>query len=451
MRAQARTLKAVLLQERAINADRALAGAGFGVALLIIAFGCIGLLENDVDDYTPAALLLLMATMGGLLLRVRQRTGRWHKGILLPIALSAVSVGIWLALPEYFYGHEINGIVHRSLADAILLMTAGVAGASVCLYLALGATPSSEDVSRYPLILLPVVLALVAYALILIRLVDEGAPHLDWHVLTTSYSENLDSGTFVEQAGMRNHILGTLFLVFLTALIALPVGVGAGVFISEYPGPLARLISFCTSMLRAISVFILGTAAFSVVDFASDYPTGNAISDLARGYYHDANGFQHLAHGTYLLASVFLSLLVIPVIGRATEDGLRSVPREIREGSLALGATEGHGLTRILVPWTLPNIITGLLVGCAEAAGSVAVILFISGTGQYGIGPLKEPTSLAFLIFDVRYGLPAFQNTMLPYQFTAALLLIGITLTFIIAALILRQRFGRRYRGSLSY
>ena len=88
-----------------------------------------------------------------------------------------------------------------------------------------------------------------------------------------------------------------------------------------------------------------------------------------------------------------------PVIARATGEGLRSLPHDIREGSHAVGATDGHALLHILLPWAIPNIITGLLLGMAEAAGSVTVLLFISGNGQYGIGARHEATSLAYLIF----------------------------------------------------
>jgi phosphate transport system permease protein len=99
-------------------------------------------------------------------------------------------------------------------------------------------------------------------------------------------------------------------------------------------------------------------------------------------------------NGSYFTAAIILSLLVIPVIFRSTEEGIRSLPPEIRDGSMALGAPEGYTLTRIILPWSLPNILTGLLIGCAEVAGSVAVIMFIAGTGENGVSPLGEVTPL---------------------------------------------------------
>jgi ABC-type phosphate transport system permease subunit len=115
---------------------------------------------------------------------------------------------------------------------------------------------------------------------------------------------------------------------------------------------------------------------------------------------------------------------------------------------LALGATEGHGFLRILLPWSLPNIITGLLLGSAEAAGSVAVLLFISGIGEFGVGPLRDVTSLSFLIYYAdRGGDNSFNDVMGQYRFTAALMLIIITFSFSIAALAIKRMFARRYES----
>jgi phosphate transport system permease protein len=285
------------------------------------------------------------------------------------------------------------------------------------------------------------------YAAILARLVNEGFPQLGLDVVTTAFNTEIVDERFASDAGMRNHLLGTLLLILLTSGISLPIGVGTGIFLSEYDGWLARIVEFCTLMLRAISVFILGVTAFALADFAENQSAGSWTSDLLRGYTIGDEGSKLAGHGSFLMAAAVLSLLVIPVIARATEEGMRAVPREMREGSVALGATEGHGLIHILIPWALPNIITGLLLGCAEAAGSVAVLLFIAGSGESGVGPLREVTSLAFLVFESGNGTEAFVDVMQPYEFTAALLLIMITFALSIAALFLKQRFAARYGG----
>jgi ABC-type phosphate transport system permease subunit len=171
---------------------------------------------------------------------------------------------------------------------------------------------------------------------------------------------------------------------------------------------------------------------------------------LFRGFYTSDDGFKIPAHGSFITASLVMSLLVIPVIARSTVEGFRSIPREMREGSVALGATEGHGFLFLLFPWAIPNIITGLLLGCAEAAGSVTVILFIAGSGEFGVGPRNEATSLSYLVYYASRGDKEYLAVMGQYQYTAALMLLFLTFGLSILALLLKQRFGARYRGGIS-
>jgi phosphate transport system permease protein len=430
----------------AIIPSVALGGSALGVAV-----GCLSLSLNSLDAYRLIVAGLLAASLALLALHARYEDRVWDREVFVLLAATLLAAVVLARLPEYTYGHSINGLIHRSLFTALILLAVALPAFCAALYYLLGATPSARDLSRYPMIVLPIALALLAYGAILSRLVQKGWHDLTWHALSHAYSSQLTGTTIVNEAGMRNHILGTFLLIAMTAMIALPIGVGTGIFVSEYDGLLAKVVAFSTSMLRAISVFILAVSAFSLVRYATDHDTGTAISNLIRGSYLDSGGFSHPAKGSFLIASVFLSLLVIPVIARATEEGLRSIPRDIREGSVALGATEGHAMLRMLLPWTLPNIITGLLLGAAEAAGSVTVLLFISGSGQYGIGPRHEATSLAYLIFDAGRGTKSFTDVMGQYQFSAALLLLCITLSLTSAALVLKQRFARRYRSGISY
>jgi len=147
---------------------------------------------------------------------------------------------------------------------------------------------------------------------------------------------------------------------------------------------------------------------------------------------------------------------VMPVIARLTEEGLRSAPREMREGSVALGATDGYGLRRILLPWVAPNILTGVILAGAEAAGGLAVIWFLAGTGEHGVNLFTNVTDLDFAVFAAKYGprdyalnaVPEYQ--MLQYQATAALLLMVLTIGLTVIAMLLQRHFSRRYRGSIT-
>ncbi len=425
-----------------------------------LAFACLSLSLNSLDPYRLPIDAALAASLALLLLQVRFVEARWDLELLALLGASLVAfVGLAL-IPEYTYGNEINAFIHRSFFSAVIMLFVALPALCASLYWVLGATPTARDISRYPLICLPIAFAVAAYGAILVRLVQKGWHNLTWHAVTHAYNAQLTSTEILRSSGMRNHIEGTLLLMGLTALFALPIGVGAGVFISEYRGWLVRVVSLSTSMLRAISVFILAATAFSLVRYSADNATassgfwhsspGSWLAEAIQGSYRDPNGFKHAAHGSFLMASVFLSLLVIPVISRSTEEGLRSVPRELRDGSTALGATEGHSLLGILIPWSLPNIITGLLLGVAEAAGSVTVLLFVAGDGQHGVAPLREVTSLAFLVFSAGRGPKSFTGVMSRYQFSAALLLLMITFALTAGALVMKQRFGARYRAGIT-
>jgi phosphate transport system permease protein len=203
-------------------------------------------------------------------------------------------------------------------------------------------------------------------------------------------------------------------------------------------------------MLRAVSVFVLGAVAFGIVSSMSGVAPGSILSQLVSGVAYDQNGLAHPGTGSFVLASGVLALLVIPVIAKQTQEGLRSVPREIREGSVALGATEGYGLRRILLPWAGLNILTGLLLGAAEASGGLAAIVLIAGLGSDGVGPTNTVTSLDYALFSTLYGYHPYVQAMQAYRYTTALLLLALTLGLAVLALVARRRVGRRYRGGLT-
>jgi phosphate transport system permease protein len=238
-----------------------------------------------------------------------------------------------------------------------------------------------------------------------------------------------------------------LLLVVLTTIVALPIGIGTGVYLSEYAeGRLSEVVRFSTTALRAISPFTIGLTAVSLVTASR----GTFLALPISGYHWiNAAGQQKLIldPGSYLPAALAISLLVIPVIARATEEGCRSVPAGLREGSVALGASESYGLVRIVLPWALPNILTATLFGCAETAGSLAPILFLAGTGETGVGLFSRVTTLSWAIFGFVYSVSKpFRDNSRPYQYTEGLFLLVLALGLSILAVYLRRRFASRYQ-----
>ncbi len=437
----------------AVRAYRLPFALPLGAAVLGAAVGGWALFANAADGLVvPAFALLVVGLLGAFLLGGRDGGTRDLTSLFLAgVTLGAMALVV--ALPTWLFGADVNGIVHRTALSSPLLLTLAVLVAAHGLRGLGGATPSGQDRALYPVLALPVILALVAYALLLGRVVIGGLEGLRFDLLTTAWSERLVERNgipvFEYTVGLRNHILGTALLVILTLSFAILPGVGTGVFLAEYRGGLARLVNFCTTMLRAVSVFVIGAAALSTVGLASGQLAGTPLSDLVRGVIRDGSGLAQAGTGSFIVASAFLALLVIPIIAKLTEEGLLSAPRDLREASVALGATDGYGLRRVLLPWASPNILTGVLLGAAEASGSLAVIMFMAGTGSEGVGPTSSVTSLDYALFATRYGSKPFVETMRDYQFTAALLLLLLTVGLTAASMLLRRRMAAR-RGGLS-
>jgi phosphate transport system permease protein len=158
--------------------------------------------------------------------------------------------------------------------------------------------------------------------------------------------------------GISTIILNTLMMLALTLLIAAPIGVGAAVYLIEYArqGPLVRLLRLGTETLAGIPSIIFGL--FGFLFFVN---------------------ILHLGFGL-LSGCLTLSLMILPTIVRTSEEALKSVPRSLREGSLALGATKLQTIARVTIPAAAPGILTGLILGVGRAVGETAALLFTMGS-----------------------------------------------------------------------
>jgi len=435
------------------------AGTSF-IAFISVLVGCLTLAFNSIETYLIPFFYLLTISLAILFF-----SARWyHKtqwSILILAGVCLLSTIFVSSLPEYWVGLNIHGIIHRSFVSGLLMVVIAAPGLCYSIFYFMRATPRAFDISHFPLLLIPTVLALVGFTLIVVYIVSNGALHLNWSLLSTPFKSQyriietwqngwpVFSNQEVKQVGMLNHVLGTFLLMGLTTLISLPIGVSVGVFVKQYAGAkLSVIINFSTTALRSISGIILLVTAMSVLKMPA---SGSVFYNFFHGYGYDINGTLQIGRSSFIIASVFISLLVIPLIARSTLEGLNSLPKEIYEGSLSVGASKEHTLLHIQLPWSLPNIITGLLLGCAEASGALTIIFLISGSGQYGVSPLNETTSLAYFIFECRYGRSfgdTLQNIMGSYQYTAALMLLIITLGLTTTALIIKRNLSKRYKGA---
>jgi ABC-type phosphate transport system permease subunit len=423
-----------------------------------IVIGILSLSSNSLEHLALPFLVLIGLSLLFILVYeiIKEKKLEWK--LLLLVGLAAVSSVVVLFLPGYFYGLELDAIIHRSLVSAFLILAVSIPAFSYFLYRLFGPGPRASDLAHYPVIVIPVLLGLAAFSILIWRLVEYGLPDLNWQMLSTPFIweswkvvhwENdwpVWATEYLHQTGILNYILGTLLLMFMTSLISLPIGIAVGIYVTEYAGGFwSNLIKLPCHVLRSTSVFILGLIALAIVSFSK----GNFLSDIFAGFYFGMDGTKHTASGSFVTAAVIISLLVTPLIARATEEGILSTPQEIKEGSLSLGTSRLHTLFNITIPWSIPNIITALLLGCAEAAGSLATIWFIADVGEYGISPLGPVTSLSYFIYYCREGVDmSFIQQEGSYQFSAALILIIITIGLSITAIILKRKFSKRYRGT---
>lgn len=238
-----------------------------------------------------------------------------------------------------------------------------------------------------------------------------GASALNWELITAT------------RGGLYPAIVGTTYLVLLTAAVAAPIGVGAAIFLSEYakPGPLVRLVRLAIVNLAGVPSVVyglFGLAAF-VILFGWD---------------------RCLAAGACTLA-----LLVLPLVISTSEEALRQIPKGLREGSLALGASKWQTIRRVVLPNAMPGIITGLILSIARAAGETAPILF---TAAFYVLSDPFPNTAFDPVIAMPYQLYVMSTEMPDVpdatKWATAFVLVALVLGLNIVATVIRARLRRR-------
>jgi phosphate transport system permease protein len=254
------------------------------------------------------------------------------------------------------------------------------------------------------------------------------------------------------EGGLFPAIFGTVMLIFLMAAMCFPLGVLAGIFLGEYAkeGLLVRIVRIAVNNLAGIPSIVYGI--FGLGFFV--YGIGGQID---RWFFSAAAaaGTPTFGTGGILWASLTLGLLTVPVVIVSTEEALRSIPRGIREGSLALGATKFQTLLRVLVPMASPGMMTGFILAMARAAGEVAPLMI---TGVVKIAPTmpvdgefpffhldRKFMHLGFHIYDVGFQSPNVEASK-PMVYVTTLLLLLIVLAMTSVAIYLRNRMRKRYQ-----
>ena len=181
----------------------------------------------------------------------------------------------------------------------------------------------------------------------------KGIHTVNWAFLTTVTSARKQT------TGIAGNLLNTLYIIVITLLIATPIGVGSAIYLNEYakPGKLVSLIEFTTETLSGIPSIISGL--FGMVFFGTTLGLGYSI----------------------LTGALTLTLMVLPLITRNTQEALKTVPATYRSGALGIGATKWYMIRTILLPSAMPGIITGIILAIGRIVGESAALLFTAGSG----------------------------------------------------------------------
>jgi phosphate transport system permease protein len=211
-----------------------------------------------------------------------------------------------------------------------------------------------------------------ALFIILAYLIYNGGKSLDWNFFTKLPLPTGETG-----GGMANAIAGSLEVLVVAALIGIPIGFLAGVYLSEFEDKtLAPLVRYTADLLNGVPSIIVGLLAWTLVVVPM-----RSFSALA--------------------GAVALSVMLIPIVTRQTEQFLREVPMPLREGALALGATKWKMIATVVVPAGSKGILTGMILGVARIAGETAPLLFTSLNNEFWGGGITQPTAtLPVMIYE---------------------------------------------------
>jgi phosphate transport system permease protein len=247
------------------------------------------------------------------------------------------------------------------------------------------------------LALLPL-LAVLSYVLI------KGVGSLNWSVFT-----ELPPPPLVQGGGFRNAIVGTLIMVGIGALITVPFGVLAAIYLVEFSsGQLSRWIRFATNVLSGVPSIIAGVFTYGLL-----------VSSKVVGYSPIAGG-------------VALAVLMLPIIVRTTDEALQLVPNDLRQASVGLGATNFQTVTKVVLPAALPAIITGVTLSIARAAGETAPLIFTALFSQFPFNGFFQPiASLAVLVFN--FAIAPYPNQQSLAWAASLILVLMVLITSIIA------------------
>ena len=264
---------------------------------------------------------------------------------------------------------------------------------------------------------LAVALALVPLALVLFYVVSQGISSLNVGFFTQMPKPVGEPG-----GGMANAIAGSLLVVALGAMMAVPIGIVSGIYASEYAGTrMASAVRFAADTLNGVPSIVIGVFVYGIAVLP----------------------FQHFSAAA---GGVALGIMMIPLIMRTTEELLLLVPGNLKEGALALGATRARAVFTVVLPAALPGIMTGILLALARIAGETAPLLFTAFNNRFFSTDVTQPIStLTVQIFT--YAISPYPDWH-RQAWAGALVLVGVVVVCSLLARVATARIERLQRGA---
>ncbi|MEA3282997.1 MAG: phosphate ABC transporter permease PstA [Euryarchaeota archaeon] len=274
-------------------------------------------------------------------------------------------------------------------------------------------SPATSDKAAKVMLWVSASIAILTLLFILGYIVVQGLP-----VLTLSFlleSPRLSGA----EGGILPAIVGTLCLMLVALLSAVPIGISAAIYLAEYApvGAVTHIISFGVECLAGIPSIVIGLF-------------GYAFLVIYLGF-----GFSIISGGLALM------FMILPWVVRVSEESLKAVPGGLREGSLALGATKWQTVSRVVLPSAVPGITTGVILGVGKAIGETAVIMFTAGSS------LLMPTSFLDPVRALPYHLYilASEGISDPMAYGSSVVLLVMVLVINLAAVAIQRHYGRHH------
>jgi phosphate transport system permease protein len=267
--------------------------------------------------------------------------------------------------------------------------------------------------------MMTLVVALAALATLVFDILSDGGGRLSWTFLTTFPSRH------AAEAGVYHALMGSIWVIGLTAALALPVGVAAAIYLEEYGtrSSVARFIELNIANLAAVPSIIYGLLGLGL--FVRLMGMGQSV----------------------MAGAATLALLALPVVILSTREALRTVPSSIREGSYALGATKWQTIWHQVLPMALPGVLTGLILALSRAIGETAPLITIGALTYIPFAPDSVWSKFTVLPIQIFNWVSRPQVEFHSNAAAAILVLLALLLSMNAVAIIVRDRFQRRARA----